>query len=137
MAHRTIVSIAASLTTLALALGPIACAGPFDDELTQGSESALEGDGCAPGDVSCDKGGDPSVPAIDPCAPTEAKVEDPSCGTLFGWAWDGASCVELSGCTCYGACANLFKTPDACKLAHESCSTSASAGGGGDVCGQL
>ncbi|MBK8169553.1 MAG: hypothetical protein IPK60_04320 [Sandaracinaceae bacterium] len=48
-----------------------------------------------------------------------------ACAAFFGYAWDGATCHSVSGCSCEGAdCANLYESPEACVDAHAPCSAS-------------
>lgn len=64
------------------------------------------------------------------CAPMDAAGEGP-CEAFFGYAWNGSSCVGLSGCRCVGRdCGATFDSPDACMAAYASCG-----GGSGRACG--
>lgn len=46
------------------------------------------------------------------------------CEAFFGYAWDGASCVGLSGCSCEGSdCRNLYKDVTDCEATHAQCGT--------------
>jgi hypothetical protein len=55
------------------------------------------------------------------CEPDDAAGEG-LCDAFFGYAWDGRSCVGISGCDCVGEdCADLTFDPAACEAAHASC----------------
>lgn len=44
------------------------------------------------------------------------------CRILFGFAWNGFSCNEVSGCECIGACDTLHLERADCEAAHAGCS---------------
>jgi hypothetical protein len=45
-----------------------------------------------------------------------------ACARFFGYAWNGSSCVGISGCSCSGAaCSALYESPDACQAAYRTC----------------
>lgn len=45
-----------------------------------------------------------------------------ACAAFFGYAWDGSSCVGLSGCGCSGAdCRSLYRSIELCDEAHRAC----------------
>jgi len=55
------------------------------------------------------------------CAPMDATGVGP-CDQFFGWAWDGAACVGISGCSCEGAdCEELHASFEECNEAHAGC----------------
>ena len=76
-----------------------------------------------------------SVRSTGACASTDAGATDAAsacaaqdasgvgaCDLFLGYAWNGSSCVGLSGCSCAGAaCRSLFSTPEACRAAYPSC----------------
>ena len=44
------------------------------------------------------------------------------CAAFFGYAWNGRSCVGLSGCSCEGDdCDSTYDSPEACERAHYHC----------------
>jgi hypothetical protein len=58
-----------------------------------------------------------------PCDPEKAMgVGD--CDAFFGYAWNGAECVGISGCNCEGpACAGLSMDLAVCEEKHAGCSS--------------
>jgi hypothetical protein len=67
-----------------------------------------------------------------PCDPQDARGDGP-CAAFFGYAWDGASCTGLSGCSCVGTdCGATFATLADCDTAHRGCDSPP-----GRVCGGL
>jgi hypothetical protein len=57
----------------------------------------------------------------DDCAPMDATGVGP-CDAFFGYAWDGAACVGISGCSCQGSdCGVLYKSIEACEKAYAGC----------------
>ncbi len=76
-----------------------------------------------------------SVRSTGACASTDAGTTDAAsacaaqdasgvgaCDLFLGYAWNGSTCVSLSGCSCSGAaCRSLFSTPEACRAAYPSC----------------
>lgn len=67
-----------------------------------------------------------------PCDPMDAYGTG-LCDAFWGFAWDGSSCVGVSGCSCVGSdCGHLYRTPDECAAATAGCP---GGGGGGTVCG--
>jgi hypothetical protein len=55
------------------------------------------------------------------CEPMDAKGQG-ACFCLVGYAWNGITCTEITGCECVGDdCPHLFKDQQACKSAHTSC----------------
>lgn len=45
-----------------------------------------------------------------------------ACEMLLGWAWDGRTCLPLSGCSCQGPdCTKLFADPGACYKVYGPC----------------
>jgi Kazal-type serine protease inhibitor-like protein len=45
------------------------------------------------------------------------------CTLSLGYAWDGSSCIGLSGCSCAGGdCDSTYSDPAACAAAHAHCS---------------
>jgi hypothetical protein len=55
------------------------------------------------------------------CAPMDATGVGP-CDQFFGYAWDGAACVGISGCSCEGGdCGALADSLEACHKAHAGC----------------
>lgn len=72
------------------------------------------------GGVSC--GGAASVVEPTSCAPDTSLTLDPAiCRCILGWIWDGSACVSLSNCHCYGACASLYASREACLSAYARC----------------
>ncbi|MFO0604956.1 MAG: hypothetical protein U0324_17370 [Polyangiales bacterium] len=72
---------------------------------------------------ACPTGADagPDVADAAQCAAQDA-MGSGACDAFFGYAWNGSSCVGISGCSCVGtACRSLFSTPDACRAAYPSC----------------
>ncbi len=63
----------------------------------------------------------PDVADAAQCAAQDA-MGSGACAAFFGYAWNGSSCVGISGCSCVGAaCRSLFSSPDACRAAYPSC----------------
>ncbi|HMI90900.1 MAG TPA: DUF6748 domain-containing protein [Polyangiales bacterium] len=61
------------------------------------------------------------VPKETPCAAMDATGIGP-CDAFLGWAWDGAACAGISGCSCEGAdCAALHPSYEECNEAHAGC----------------
>ena len=57
----------------------------------------------------------------DGCAAMDATGSG-ACAAFFGYAWDGSSCVGISGCDCVGAdCGATYDTPGACEAAYRGC----------------
>jgi hypothetical protein len=55
------------------------------------------------------------------CPPQDARGVG-ACAAFFGYAWDGAQCVGVSGCSCAGTeCRTLARDPMACEIAHRLC----------------
>jgi hypothetical protein len=55
------------------------------------------------------------------CAPQDAMGVGP-CDQFFGYAWDGQSCVGISGCSCEGAdCSRLHAALESCQKEHADC----------------
>jgi len=72
---------------------------------------------------ACPTGADagPDVADAAQCAAQDA-MGSGACAAFFGYAWNGSSCVGISGCSCVGAaCRSLFSSPDACRAAYPSC----------------
>lgn len=64
----------------------------------------------------CMQGPDPGR-----CAPQDARGEG-DCEAFFGFAWNGARCVGITGCRCNGAdCMRLSDDPAVCVRAYEAC----------------
>jgi len=56
-----------------------------------------------------------------PCDALDAEG-DGLCDGFFGYSWDGAGCVGISGCSCVGTnCDRLYDSPAACTAAHSGC----------------
>lgn len=56
------------------------------------------------------------------CSPMDAAGVG-ACDMAFGVAWDGTSCVTVSGCECTGRdCENLFDAPADCARVFAACS---------------
>ena len=72
-----------------------------------------------------------------PCDAQDARGEGP-CAAFFGYAWDGARCIGLSGCSCVGGdCGSTFGSLAECDIAHRGCESppGGTCGGfGGFVC---
>ena len=76
-----------------------------------------------------------SVRVTGACAGSDAGVRDAAsacaaqaaagvgaCDRFFGYAWNGSTCVTISGCSCEGsACGALFTTVEECRAAYPSC----------------
>lgn len=59
--------------------------------------------------------------ARDVCEPQAARGIG-QCEIFFGFAWDGAACVPLGGCSCDGPdCARLSETEEECEAVHAAC----------------
>lgn len=57
------------------------------------------------------------------CDPDQA-VGEGGCDLFHGWAWNGAECVGVSGCSCRGAdCDALPDDMDVCVREHAGCSS--------------
>lgn len=70
-----------------------------------------------------------------PCARMDARGEG-LCALFHGYAWDGRSCVGVSGCSCVGDdCGRLFENLDDCNAAHAGCVGTACGGFLGSTCG--
>ncbi len=55
------------------------------------------------------------------CGPMDAEMGDEPCFAFWGYKWDGASCVEMSGaCPCYN-CDSLYWSQEECEDAHAHC----------------
>ena len=55
------------------------------------------------------------------CAPQDARGVG-ICAAIFGYAWNGSSCVGLGGCSCEGAdCDEAYETSESCQAARSSC----------------
>jgi hypothetical protein len=55
------------------------------------------------------------------CAPQDA-TGDGLCDAFFGFAWNGRTCVSVSGCRCVGAdCGSLARDPMGCFARYGSC----------------
>ena len=64
---------------------------------------------------------DAGMPPPIACAPQDARGQG-LCDGFFGYAWNGAMCVGLSGCSCVGGdCAALPFDRATCELAHMAC----------------
>jgi hypothetical protein len=73
------------------------------------------GNEAGPGDTGTADSGPTS------CGPMDARGEG-SCEMVLGTAWDGKTCVTLSGCSCQGNdCAKLFQSPADCTAAYKTC----------------
>ena len=100
---------------------------------------------CSDGSLSC-----PSVDCVGgmcvfdggqgcPASPCDAQNAFGS-GTCFGFLgvkWNGSGCENVTGCSCVGPdCGSLYKTPEACALAHGTCPASSPCAGKqcGDFC---
>nr|MBK7067032.1 hypothetical protein [Deltaproteobacteria bacterium] len=84
--------------------------------------------------TTCTCGGDTVACAIDPgcgmdggtepppiCPPQDARAVG-ACALFLGYAWNGAECIGLSGCSCSGAeCRSLYRDPMQCEIAHRLC----------------
>ncbi len=93
---------------------------------------------CPPGAQACDAAGE-CVSDVPTCsAPTCAADDATAVGPCFlalGFAWDGASCTMLGGCTCEGKdCWKLSASMDACVKAHFNCPCSGKACGEACTC---
>jgi hypothetical protein len=107
--------------------GPAPCALPlgwaFDGEaciLIMCECEGSECDGLFEEQADCEAEYAECLPSPD-CEPDDAAGEGP-CDAFFGYAWDGQSCVGISGCNCVGAdCADLSFDPVACEFAHSHC----------------
>ncbi len=78
------------------------------------SVSVRETGACAGSDAG-------SSDAASACA-AQAATGSGACDRFFGYAWNGSSCVGISGCSCDGsACGSLFSTIEACRAAYPSC----------------
>jgi hypothetical protein len=57
----------------------------------------------------------------DHCALMDAQGVGP-CDAFFGYAWDGAACIGISGCSCEGAdCDALSDSFESCEKEHADC----------------
>ncbi len=77
-------------------------------------------DGCAPHET------DASTPVADASSPSGCEAQrvrgEGACDMTLGWAWDGAACAPISGCTCVGDdCGELAEDEGACLDAHSAC----------------
>lgn len=55
------------------------------------------------------------------CEPQDAEATG-LCEAILGWAWDGARCHQLVGCSCVGEdCGELFASESECLFHHEAC----------------
>ncbi len=74
---------------------------------------------CASTDAGATDAG--ATDATSACAAQDARGVG-ACDLFLGYAWNGTSCVSLSGCSCTGAaCRSLYSTPEACRAAYPSC----------------
>ncbi|MEZ4408406.1 MAG: hypothetical protein R3A52_18320 [Polyangiales bacterium] len=76
--------------------------------------------GCAvePG-CGADGGVDAGGPRV--CPPQDARGVG-ACTAFFGYAWNGADCVGIGGCSCEGTdCRSLYRDPMDCYRAHFEC----------------
>jgi hypothetical protein len=99
---------------------------------------------CGPGTVCCNAScgictaPEESCPAIacadagpptGPCDAWDAYGEG-FCDAFFGYAWNGADCVGISGCSCVGSDCGRLTTLEECRAIHSGCTPST-----GIVCG--
>jgi hypothetical protein len=87
---------------------------------------------CATGTICCDVCGTDSCVPGNACPTGGSCVMDCSaqdaqgygeCDVLFGYRWNGASCVVVGGCGCQGGdCGKLFPDPQSCYQAYQPCS---------------
>ncbi len=74
------------------------------------------------------------VPKAQGCEPQDATGIG-ACERFFGYAWDGASCTGVSGCSCQGAdCDTLYTEPEECEADHGACGVLACGTRGGVMC---
>lgn len=106
----------------AIGCGP-ADAGP-PPPIPCGNTTCPAGDTCC---TMCDGSGlcvaGPGCPgmACPDCTPQDASGSG-TCNLMFGYRWDGQSCVPVGGCSCQGAdCSRLFTDYQSCLQAYSSC----------------
>jgi hypothetical protein len=91
--------------------GPAAC-------VRETPSNGGSGAGGAGSGSSAGSGGRPADPE---CPPMDARGDDPTCGSVIGYAYDGGICGPVY-CSCQGAdCDNLFNTMQACDHAYYDC----------------
>jgi hypothetical protein len=77
------------------------------------NEDAVASRHCAPTSA---KGGQNGGP------PSPTRSASYTCGTVFGWAWDGTECIAIVGCSCAGVgCGTLLGTRSECEAAYAHC----------------
>ena len=112
------------------AVGATCVLGPCASCFCQAPGRALCTGGCPP-----DDGG--SSPGDGGIAPFDARASDVSlppscppqdirgqgfCALFLGYAWDGAACVGVGGCSCVGTdCASIYRDLASCDAAHAAC----------------
>ncbi len=90
---------------------------------------------CLAATMGVDVDPDGTCTAEPDCGPFDARGEG-RCALFFGYAWDGRSCVGVSGCSCVGTdCGRLFDNLDDCNTAFADCRPTACGGFLGSTCG--
>jgi hypothetical protein len=92
------------------------------DAATDGAESHYDGSsGTCEGEGGCTNRSCAAMSAV-------GSLEPPSqgggivCPTVFGWAWDGAQCFAIVGCSCEGRdCGRLFARKSQCLAYYDGC----------------
>lgn len=88
----------------------VACPPACDDGVF--CESGLCCDDCR-GSSYCSPDG-ACMPCTGECAPLDARGVG-ECAAFFGYTWNGADCVGVSGCDCEGRdCSRLYDSPERC-----------------------
>jgi hypothetical protein len=77
-------------------------------------------------DCELDGGAIDAGPPVDASLPPVCPAQDArgvgNCAAFFGYAWNGAQCVGLGGCSCAGAdCGSLARELIFCERAHQGC----------------
>jgi hypothetical protein len=73
--------------------------------------------GCAGDGGTIDAGVEPP-----PLCPAQDARGVGACAAFFGYAWDGSSCVGVSGCSCAGTeCRTLAGSIELCNTQHRAC----------------
>ena len=107
-----------SATLAALTMMAVACVCSVADD---DSSSGGGGDGptnCTP---------------VTGCEAQDAAGEG-SCEAIIGTKWDGANCVDMSGCGCAGCdCDDIYPSLQACEVEHAACLGLTTCGGPDDT----
>ena len=72
--------------------------------------------------ANADTGAWRSCGAMNAAAVGPGGFSSSACHNVLGWAWDGAKCTAIVGCSCQGSdCGNLLPVQSACRAAYAHC----------------